>query len=90
MASKKQNSAEVKIHVAGLTKDFGENHVLRGIDIDIDSRAGVAEIALGIAGDWGLFADGGGARAASRARGCGNAAAVGEGVAGVTSYDIPE
>ncbi len=26
---------EVKIHVAGLVKDFGENHVLRGIDIDI-------------------------------------------------------
>ncbi len=26
---------EVKIHVAGLTKDFGENRVLRGIDIDI-------------------------------------------------------
>ena len=27
--------AEPKIKVAGLTKDFGDNHVLRGIDIDI-------------------------------------------------------
>ena len=38
MASKKQTS-EVKIHVAGLTKDFGENHVLRGIDIDSPSTS---------------------------------------------------
>ena len=48
MASKKQNSAEVKIHVAGLTKDFGENHVLRGIDIDI--HAGEVVCVIGPSG----------------------------------------
>ena len=48
MASKKQTSAEVKIHVAGLTKDFGENHVLRGIDIDI--HAGEVVCVIGPSG----------------------------------------
>ena len=47
MASKKQTS-EVKIHVAGLTKDFGENHVLRGIDIDI--HAGEVVCVIGPSG----------------------------------------
>ena len=48
MASKKQTSAEVKIHVAGLTKDFGKNHVLRGIDIDI--HAGEVVCVIGPSG----------------------------------------
>ena len=47
MASKKQIS-EVKIHVEGLTKDFGENHVLRGIDIDI--HAGEVVCVIGPSG----------------------------------------
>ena len=47
MASKKQTS-EVKIHVEGLTKDFGENHVLRGIDIDI--HAGEVVCVIGPSG----------------------------------------
>ena len=47
MASMKQTS-EVKIHVEGLTKDFGENHVLRGIDIDI--HAGEVVCVIGPSG----------------------------------------
>ncbi|WP_275531486.1 amino acid ABC transporter ATP-binding protein [Olsenella sp. An270] len=47
MASMKQTS-EVKIHVESLTKDFGENHVLRGIDIDI--HAGEVVCVIGPSG----------------------------------------
>ena len=39
---------EIKIHVAGLTKDFGSNHVLRGIDIDI--HAGEVVCVIGPSG----------------------------------------
>ena len=38
----------IKIHVEGLTKDFGENHVLRGIDIDI--HAGEVVCVIGPSG----------------------------------------
>ncbi len=48
MADKNQKSAELKIHVSGLTKDFGENHVLRGIDIDI--HAGEVVCVIGPSG----------------------------------------
>ena len=38
----------IKIHVEGLTKDFGDNHVLRGIDIDI--HAGEVVCVIGPSG----------------------------------------
>ncbi|MBM6675888.1 amino acid ABC transporter ATP-binding protein [Olsenella uli] len=43
-----KQTSEVKIHVEGLTKDFGENHVLRGIDIDI--HAGEVVCVIGPSG----------------------------------------
>ena len=39
---------EIKIHVAGLKKSFGDNHVLRGIDIDI--HAGEVVCVIGPSG----------------------------------------
>ncbi|WP_455139139.1 amino acid ABC transporter ATP-binding protein [Thermophilibacter sp.] len=39
---------DIKIHVAGLTKDFGDNHVLKGIDIDI--HAGEVVCVIGPSG----------------------------------------
>ncbi|OUO59962.1 peptide ABC transporter ATP-binding protein [Olsenella sp. An270] len=43
-----KQTSEVKIHVESLTKDFGENHVLRGIDIDI--HAGEVVCVIGPSG----------------------------------------
>ena len=39
---------DIKIHVAGLKKSFGDNHVLRGIDIDI--HAGEVVCVIGPSG----------------------------------------
>ena len=48
MASKKHTTSEVKIHVEGLTKDFDDTQVLRGIDIDI--HAGEVVCVIGPSG----------------------------------------
>ena len=48
MASKKHTTSEVKIHVEGLTKDFDDIQVLRGIDIDI--HAGEVVCVIGPSG----------------------------------------
>ena len=36
MTATETTAADVKIKVVGLTKDFGDNHVLRGVDIEVD------------------------------------------------------